>query len=423
MNQKFLLPLLFLSISFYSEGGVISEKKIETLNITELILSNGMKVLLKPVDNGEEVLSIQLTAKGGYGSFPNDKQAAAMLSPDVVWASGLQTLSSNELADLVYGFSYSVEERFRTLSGEVNQEQLPQLLHLIVNFFQSPKFNHRALQDVIRSYVTSQSENSTEVSEKNYLKLQGIETFSPSVRELNSITLEQVELSFKTLFSNPQDFVCVVAGDFDVSKTQSQVVKLLSEIPVTLAKPLYISETRKESITVPSYPLLNHSENLYRLTFLVPEPINEKSFQLLDLLSQTLELALGERLNNSSLDVSFELPLYPLLTKCWIMIQWRSPHKITGKDKEILEKLRQFQRQGFEALQVKEAETHMQHNDAFWQNENEYWIALLTQCSLFEWNIEQFFKLRQKTYSLSPFELSSFFEQFNLNNYNLFIAN
>ncbi len=61
-------------------GKVVSEKADEKLGITELVLSNGVKVLLKPTDFKNDEILIQATGKGGYSLFPGERETGIMTS-------------------------------------------------------------------------------------------------------------------------------------------------------------------------------------------------------------------------------------------------------------------------------------------------------------------------------------------------------
>lgn len=92
----------------------------------------------------------KLQQKGGYASFPLNQQASARVSPHLVWESGFDRFSCDELTRLLYNqsieFNYGVDPWYRYILAESNPDSIKTLLELIVGFFEAPKFDPASLK-------------------------------------------------------------------------------------------------------------------------------------------------------------------------------------------------------------------------------------------------------------------------------------
>lgn len=438
----YFFAFLYCSALFSNEGKeIVSEQKLDQLGVAELILANGMRVFLKPYDNGENVISLELAACGGYASFPADEETAARVSPDVVWESGLEDKSSDELAAILYDhsieFNYTVEPFQRYLVGEADSSGFPKLLELVVAFLKKPKFTNEALKYVltnIQTEISKRERDETDLIESNFHGLNGLSTkyFAPlNSAELQKVTLEKVERAFKTLFGGAAKFVCVIAGDFDLEKMKKLVSEILVELPSETAAPLSLPPIRSHFPKQPETSVLkikNGTDSLVRMTFQLPFLMQTQNFNEIELMVQTLEAEVRQSLNSElriapSIDISFEFPLCPLIAEVWLIVQFRTdPDKAETTSKTIRDELKKIQGQGFTKQATEKSIHSLKTSDEFWQNEDEYWLSFLTNAAILGWNPEDLYVNRKKTYTLKAAQLNEYLKRINFNRYTLFIT-
>lgn len=116
----------FAYTEFGEPGTVESETEIEDLSITQLQLSNGVTVNLKPTDF--EKNSISITAKIGRGrlSMPANKVGLAEFAGAVIEGGGIGEHKADELQRIFagknIGFGFAVGEDAFSLSGQTTPE-------------------------------------------------------------------------------------------------------------------------------------------------------------------------------------------------------------------------------------------------------------------------------------------------------------
>ena len=137
-------------------GKITAEKNIPDLGVTELTLSNSVKVLLKPTDFKNDQIVMGASRFGGqYLYNPADRFNAEYASA-IVTQMGVADFSPVDLRKVLAGKSASVTPRLGTtsesLSGQCSAADLETMLQLTYLYFTQPR--HDA--ELFKSFVTKQ---------------------------------------------------------------------------------------------------------------------------------------------------------------------------------------------------------------------------------------------------------------------------
>lgn len=392
---------------------ILSEKQLEKIKTTELILENGLHIYLRPNSNSENEVVIQMAAKGGYATFLNNDLSSARLAADIVWESGFSSLTSDQLSALLYDSSieldYSTKSFYRKIVGESTKDSVPALLKLLTEFFTKPQFNKAGLDEVLTlslEKLETRDLDSTLKFENAFFQLNT--QYDPSKlllskEDLSTVDLKKAKRAFKMLYGNPKDFHCIIVGDFSIDAIKPLLIATLGSIPAKKTASLSVpsaSSFPKESC-VKVVPLKTGPESLTRLTFPIQIQVDETTFWKLEIACQIIEAELKSSLqkhlkNPQTLRVSYEFPFYPNLISPWMFIQYRSDfEKSEELSKKISEVIKQLQAKGPSQDGLKAILDSQKSSDAFWQNEDEYWLSFLTNASLMQWDPEKLFKNKE----------------------------
>lgn len=116
----------FAYTEFGQAGEVKSEEVVEDLDITRLVLSNGVAVNLKPTDFDKDRILIQARIGNGKLTQPEGKPGLSEFATAVVEGGGIGEHSADELRQIFAGknvaFGFSVQEDFFSLSGQTTPE-------------------------------------------------------------------------------------------------------------------------------------------------------------------------------------------------------------------------------------------------------------------------------------------------------------
>lgn len=136
-------------------GKVASMKHIDDLDISQYVLSNGIKVNLKPTDFDKDVITIRFSIDGGRVTAPLDKPGIDRFAGVIINQGGLEKHSGEDLARLMAGHSvgvgFSVQNERFVLSGGTTREDLELQLKLMVAHVMHPGYRSEAEMKFRRS--------------------------------------------------------------------------------------------------------------------------------------------------------------------------------------------------------------------------------------------------------------------------------
>ena len=140
----------FAYTDFGAAGSIRAEKRIEELDITQLVLSNEVRVNFKRTEFAKN--SISLLARFGSGKLtqPKDKPGLDQLASSLLNAGGLGQHSEDDLqrilAGLNVGASFGISETALTLSGRTTPDDLELQLQLMCAYLTDPGFREEAIR-------------------------------------------------------------------------------------------------------------------------------------------------------------------------------------------------------------------------------------------------------------------------------------
>ncbi len=135
-------------------GKVVSEKKISQIGVTELTLSNGVKVVLKPTDFKNDEILINAFSPGGTSLYPDADYQSAAAASSLAGRSGLGEFNSIQLPKMLSGKRVSVSpfiaERTEGISAFAAPKDLETALQLVYLYFTRPRKDPEIFKSVIQ---------------------------------------------------------------------------------------------------------------------------------------------------------------------------------------------------------------------------------------------------------------------------------
>jgi zinc protease len=361
----FLLFFIFISAFIFSQE---LKADLTRKELKELTLQNGMRVCIKQSHKEPGEFAFQLFAIGGYGSLPAADRPSAFLAAETAWESGLGKQTGDELACALDDHAIDMEIEIglfdRSIEAQGSISELGYSLSLARLLFTEPKFKEDAFKKVLkinRDKLQKKADNGKFPKREIFLKvnLRNWNVPSPmTLLDLDKVQLEKMAHLFKNFFSNPGEFILVLAGDFDPQVITPLIEKSLGTLPRQSSPcwnqpdpPLFPEGiTKKEFSGTGCY-----KTSLTRLTF--PLSTQAIKFSTLDLLCSLLKNHFPSNLGNScGMTISYEFPLFPILDPAWLVIQFSSPpSEICSTNQTILQTLTTIKKQGFTEKEVQDA--------------------------------------------------------------------
>lgn len=289
-------------------GKVISESKTPEIGVTELKLSNGVKVILKPTDFKNDEIGFTAFSPGGSSLYPDADFQSATYATTLVRNGGVAEFSAVQLPKILSGKKVSVmpyiAERSEGISGSATPKDLETALQLTYLYFTQPRKDEEVFKGFMaqqKGGLANRGNDPASVFADSVSAILGnynIRRTGPSLEKLNQVNLDRAFEIYKDRFADASDFTFVFVGSFDNEKIKPLLEQYLGSLP---------SINRKEAakdlgIAIPTGKI---DKKVYkgrepkasvRLVFSGTYTWSEKHNNQLDALAEILTIKLIERL-------------------------------------------------------------------------------------------------------------------------------
>jgi zinc protease len=249
----------FAYTDFGTAGTVTAENQVADLGITQLTLSNGIKVNLKSTDFAKN--SISMTARFGHGqlTMPLDKPGLNLVANAVYNGGGLGKHSIDELQQILagknIGADLSIGEDAFVLSGKTTPSDLELQLQLMCASLTDPGYREEALRQLKAAFPMieqqlkhSQAGPQTEI--EAWMHGQDMRYMMPPVSALGSYTIEDVKAWLSPALTQAPIELSIV-GDFSIDAIKPLLLKTFGALPARTPDATDLSALRKVKSPAP----------------------------------------------------------------------------------------------------------------------------------------------------------------------------
>lgn len=221
-------------------GAVVARLDLPAIEATGLLLSNGLRVIVKPTQLAEDEVLVGTYSPGGLSQVPDGWVAAARLAVPVVSLSGLGSMDAGALERALAGRSVSLSPSIGRSSegfeGAARRADLPVLFELLHLYMTAPRFDERALENVRQQALQATAGQLASPQGRWQRRLQELFSFgdprvSPmSAADIAAVTREAVATVYRERFAAPSDMTVVVVGSVDVETVADLAERYLASI-------------------------------------------------------------------------------------------------------------------------------------------------------------------------------------------------
>ncbi len=225
-------------------GSVHSENKLDAIEVTEITLSNGAKVILKPTDFKNDEIIMTAWSDGGSSIYSDEDYQSAANADAVVNECGIGNFSPTDLQKLLAGKTANARPFIGTLSegmnGSCSPKDIETMFQLMYLYFTSPNKN----EDLFHSYI-----NKNKALYKNLLSNPNYYFYNesnkilsqnhprggqfPTDEDWDKIDFDRTFEIYKERFANAADFRFVIVGNFTVDSIKPYLEKYIASLPST----------------------------------------------------------------------------------------------------------------------------------------------------------------------------------------------
>lgn len=395
-----LLPLL------PKPGAIVSSVHNDTLNTDEYLLSNGLRVLIKPTNFKESQLLLSASRFGGQSLYNDHDKFNAAYAATIAGVMGLgphsPTALSNILAGTIAQLDVSMGLYGENVSGQSapdDAETMFQLMHLKFSSMRSEQALFAAF--ISRSQdATSQARVRPEVEFSDALTKTLYQNHpralpTPGPGDFSEISLNRVETIYNERFSSAKGFDFVLVGNIDQTKVRGWLETYFATLP-TADLPLTY---RDMDIRTPTKPMSievkkgGEPKSLVLMSFAGAAPVSDIDKIRLDILTEVVNLRIMDVLREQKMliysgGMSGALSYVPYEQFSMRAVLPGAPANVKAIVAAMEQEIRTLQVYGPNHSDMIKVMTNWFAVQAKQEQDNEYWIGQLQNRILYKQPLE-----------------------------------
>lgn len=220
------------------KGKVTQKRVFDKVDVTELTLSNGAKVILKQTDFGNQNIVFTAFAPGGTSVYSNADFPNAIAALPVVTGAGVGDMNSIQLLKLLENKSVTVtpyiSAHTQGINGTCFTQSAELALQLINLYFTQPRKDTVSFNEYIKKYNLNRKNRivtASSIFADTLNKVMGkVRYGTPGIK---SVTLDKAYQIYKERFADASNFTFVFVGKLNVREMTDLAEKYLGTLPST----------------------------------------------------------------------------------------------------------------------------------------------------------------------------------------------
>ena len=222
--------------------GKINEREtVEELNITEITLDNGARIVMKPTDFKEDEVRFTASSPGGISLVTDETYFNASNASMLVSRSGVGPFDRNEiqkaLADKVANVSPYIGEFSEGFNGSASPEDLETMFQLLYLYVSQSRIDSSALttfQNQMEAYLPNRASTPQGVFQDSLVALlygDNPRKAIPTLDMIRTIEIEDAHTFYRDRFADLSDFIFTFVGNFDVEELSTLAQTYIGSLP------------------------------------------------------------------------------------------------------------------------------------------------------------------------------------------------
>jgi zinc protease len=289
-------------------GKIISEVLDSKEGITTLILSNGVKVIVKPTAFKNNQILFNGFSPGGTSLYNDQDYPSAANAASIIAAAGVGNLSANELDRFVANKELEIRpyiaERYQGVTGGSSVKDFEVAMSLVYAYLTHPQKDssiYKTMMERSRARYYNRANDPGSVYNDTISAVLGnynIRRTGPSIKKLDMVSLDKAYRIYKERFANAGNMTFVFTGSIDINAAKPIFAKYLGSLQLASS----VENARDLNINIPAG---NISKTVYKgkeakasvlLVYSGKYDFNQRNNILFDALRENLNIRLLETL-------------------------------------------------------------------------------------------------------------------------------
>ncbi len=226
-------------------GKIKKETELAEWGATELLLSNGVKVIVKPTAFKDNEIVMDAMAIGGMSVLPDEMAASIKFFPMALMEHGLGDYTSTDVKKYLQGkqanVSFAMDMYNREIEGRTTVKDLPTMMELLYMTFTDVQLTDEefaATQNSIKGILSNQESTPEFIFSRDLMKT----IFSsPKRQALVSADIEAATKAetldiMRQMTANAADYTFVFVGNIDMDTFRPLVEQYIATLPADAKK-------------------------------------------------------------------------------------------------------------------------------------------------------------------------------------------
>lgn len=230
---------------------IVTQKENSTNGATELLLENGVRVILKPTTFKNNQIIINGYSYGGTSLATDESYTSASLAALLVNRSGLGSLTKAQISKMLNGrsvnISASLSDFTEGISGSSSPEELETAMQLVYLYFTQPGKDLNVWSDILsqqQSNFINRGVNPIRVFQDTVSAV--LNNYDPrnmpqSAAALKAAKINDAHNFFKARFADASGFTFILVGNLDTAKAKLLAQQYLGTLPSLNRKETYVN--------------------------------------------------------------------------------------------------------------------------------------------------------------------------------------
>ena len=308
-------------------GKIVNENKIDAIGVTELSLSNGIKVLLKPTDFKNDQVIFSSFSKGGL-SLATDENYESVQMVSLIPQSGVGAFNPTQLNKLLAGNTGRggayINELYQGFSGSASPKDLETAFQMVYAYATDPRKDAEIFKKNMDEYqVVLANKNANPATVFSDTVQAVLSSYHKrgmpfTLQDLSKVSLDKAFDFYKERFADASEQTFVVVGAFDPNTIRPLLETYIASLPALNKKQNYVDNgvrPPKGKVSKTVYKGLEDKASV-ELYIHGDYEFNKLNNTQLDALKAALEIKILERLREKesgvySPNVGLSIQKYP----------------------------------------------------------------------------------------------------------------
>lgn len=249
LPARTVIPGCLLKGRPYDASLIRSREYYGNIGVTDVHLTNGLRFVLRPTDDEEGKIQLQMFAPGGLSRVPEDEYARYEGLAGYMELGGIEGVDDDVYYSLLsengIGLLLAVESYWHGMIASAPEGSLRLMLNLIYGRMMHPKLNYEEFEEIREGELEDFGDESylsrlMEADVQRQLNMQ-IDSLMGNLmygrrtevtrEDLECLDLDDMADVYRKLYSNPSGMTFVVCGSFDPDSFLREAVPVFGQIP------------------------------------------------------------------------------------------------------------------------------------------------------------------------------------------------